>query len=295
MTSTSNQASAATASGRTFHRFQRLAPELRLKIWKAALPGPRVIEVEFTSFWWAPLESNPRTPALAGANRESRRVFLKHYEPICRYMHSDSSSRFKNNKIRPSPIHYYHDVSDAYHTKFQICYFDFEVDTLYLGPSSSGQFLLEPCSTYSTTSMKLLAESKGMSKLRFMACEEKDWWNSCFPVVSQHSVFVVIRAADTKLISAFPSLQRFDLAIGDVGSDEFLRRGYNRGKSLNGERLEVSLHDHIGNTRGMVPNLASSLEKELSVCNVGRSDDKKISFGIKRVTRGGHDPEDVIA
>lgn len=114
-------------------------------------------------------------------------MFLKHYEPICRYMATDWSTRFKNNKIRPSPIHYYHHISESHRTKYQICYFDFEVDTLYLGPSSSGQLLSVPCQAFTATSIKPLARIPGMSRLRFMVCEERDWLSSSVFILQQSS------------------------------------------------------------------------------------------------------------
>lgn len=70
-----------------FHYFPKLPIELRLKIWKDALPGPRLVEIVSTD--WMCYEHSPWRPACLEvapsaffACKESKEVTLKHYIPI---------------------------------------------------------------------------------------------------------------------------------------------------------------------------------------------------------------------
>jgi len=67
-----------------FMPFSRLPIEIRLKIWEAALPGPRVVHTTGVlsrmrgETWWA-LRTNCKVPSVLLASRESRLVALKFY------------------------------------------------------------------------------------------------------------------------------------------------------------------------------------------------------------------------
>jgi 2EXR family len=61
-----------------FTLFPKLATELRLKIWKLALPGPRVVVVEYSKTTKLPF-SPARIPVILQVNRESRDEALKSY------------------------------------------------------------------------------------------------------------------------------------------------------------------------------------------------------------------------
>jgi hypothetical protein len=86
--SVSAKNSTADKSDPTFTCFSKLPIELRLKIWKEALPGPRVIKLKFSDSdpWEEEDESDSRicaiakTPAILGANHESRQVAPRFYE-----------------------------------------------------------------------------------------------------------------------------------------------------------------------------------------------------------------------
>lgn len=77
-----------------FRLFPELPPELRLKIWHLALPGPRVVEFERPLSWthqirglpwlvWYPVQHScqPKSP-LSAVNREARDVFYAEYLPV---------------------------------------------------------------------------------------------------------------------------------------------------------------------------------------------------------------------
>ncbi|KAG9236429.1 hypothetical protein BJ875DRAFT_525696 [Amylocarpus encephaloides] len=74
----------------SFVFFPMLPPELRLKVWGAALPGPRVVDVailEYPSKYGTNMyaqEFNTDNPGiqLLHACRESRALFFKHYHPL---------------------------------------------------------------------------------------------------------------------------------------------------------------------------------------------------------------------
>jgi hypothetical protein len=62
----------------TFKLFPKLAIELRLKIWKMALPGPRVVVVQYSETTQLPF-SPARIPVILQVNSESRDEALKSY------------------------------------------------------------------------------------------------------------------------------------------------------------------------------------------------------------------------
>jgi hypothetical protein len=72
---------------RDFHLFPKLPAELRLMIWAAALPGPRLVDVKFhftdegSRFGSLPMRCTSRTPppAILGVCSESREEALKKY------------------------------------------------------------------------------------------------------------------------------------------------------------------------------------------------------------------------
>lgn len=70
-----------------FTLFPRLPIELRFKIWKYALPGPRIVKIEFnieTDQWFCPFESQSESSSLSRTNKESREVYHKNYCPTAK-------------------------------------------------------------------------------------------------------------------------------------------------------------------------------------------------------------------
>ena len=66
----------------TFHAFPKLAPELRLKVWYEALPGPAIVEIDFCrgiKQWYNVKESQTAPCSLLVACKDSRDTYLKHY------------------------------------------------------------------------------------------------------------------------------------------------------------------------------------------------------------------------
>jgi 2EXR family len=102
--------STTTIKTTTFPLFSQLPPELRRKIWKHALPEPRVINVDYVQRTRSTAPSfvaNHGPPTLLAVNREARAIALAQYEPAFR--------------ARTGP------ASDSRSSGF---YFDFRRDTL---------------------------------------------------------------------------------------------------------------------------------------------------------------------
>lgn len=75
----SEQDASAALFAQCFPRFPELPTEIRLKIWKHCLPGPRAVEVDYgehSEF----LSSKYPPPIALHICRESRAEALKHYE-----------------------------------------------------------------------------------------------------------------------------------------------------------------------------------------------------------------------
>ncbi|KAE8449652.1 hypothetical protein EG329_007982 [Mollisiaceae sp. DMI_Dod_QoI] len=73
-----------TCARPTFHLFGKLPPEIRLKIWDAARPEPRVVKISQTKpnkYGVRGLYSRAKIPGLLHACHDSRQVALKWYKP----------------------------------------------------------------------------------------------------------------------------------------------------------------------------------------------------------------------
>lgn len=92
-------------SKQAFEFFPFLPDSVRRKIWTFALPGPRVIEIQYTN---KQHEFRSALPTLLRVNREARSVVLMHYELA-------TASRV-------------HDIESALRCK-NLCYVSFEKDT----------------------------------------------------------------------------------------------------------------------------------------------------------------------
>lgn len=285
-----SQPSAATLSNLTFHPFPRLAKELQLLIWNAALPSARVVEIEYSGFWWAPLESNARC-GLPGANCDSREVFLKHYSPLCRYGRSDYSSHHYLEQA-PADVapqtHYYKGEVGLHCTN--ICYFDPKIDTLYLGPSSAGQFgrlarfgmlwmAKRNHQTYTKESLTALLKISCLSNLRYLACQYTEWLETCLPISSRPQDSR--RLALFRMIWRFPNIERFDVTSEDADWSWFEDQKYAR--SVPGTVMEVSFKDH----KSALARFPTRVDEAFKEYNEARAAGKKISFGTKSVSRGG--------
>jgi hypothetical protein len=66
--------------GDEFTMFPKLAPELRIEIWKLALPEPRTIAIDTNHYQFTITESE-KSPILLHVNKEARSVALRRYQP----------------------------------------------------------------------------------------------------------------------------------------------------------------------------------------------------------------------
>ena len=92
----------APAGSPTFTLFDRLPLEIRLQIWEAALPGPRIIHLEkwqasfdrSITFNVLEISSNTKAPSMLFANRESRLVASQCYIPSFAFEGSTTKTYF---------------------------------------------------------------------------------------------------------------------------------------------------------------------------------------------------------
>jgi hypothetical protein len=92
----------APAGSPTFTLFDRLPVEIRLQIWEAALPGPRIIHLEkwqglfdrSLTFSVLEISSNTKAPSMLLATRESRLVASQFYIPSFAFEGSTTKTYF---------------------------------------------------------------------------------------------------------------------------------------------------------------------------------------------------------
>jgi hypothetical protein len=168
----------------TFHLFPKLPIELRLKIW-SEVPEARVVEIEWfeqpESKWIAPAESAHRPCGLLGVNKEARAEYLKRWSPLCEHKEP---------------------WGHAYCAHGKICYFNPDVDTLYIGPST--QELVCTC----PDSVDRLSSITNISRLRFLAFETAELIDA--PDASNDDDWEV------RLFSIFPNLEFIIVGFHDI-------------------------------------------------------------------------------
>jgi hypothetical protein len=184
-----------------FMLFPRLPIELRLKIWKYALPGPRVVEIEWnpkTRQWFCPFESQSESSSLSRTYRESREVYHKTYLRLAKV------SRVHTQSIVS-------DATDPFHESSQhiTSYFDSTIDILYIGTCSSEDL----CVTFE--SFQVLAASPWVQKVRLLVIEYQQWsesrQSSDTGVKMQHQI-----------LSLLPNLTAIILVLGDINYESLL-------------------------------------------------------------------------
>ena len=142
-----------------FTVFPKFPPELRLKVWKHALPGPRVVEIEYCGAeheWYSPIESQGRPSSLLRANKESREVYLKSYMPLAKLI-----------TVTRQPLSAPQLLHGCIHEFFinSTTYFDSSIDILYVGPSSGGFLCL------GWRAIERLKDMPWMKHITTLACE----------------------------------------------------------------------------------------------------------------------------
>jgi hypothetical protein len=246
-----------------FMLFPKLPTELRLKIWKHALPGPRVVEIEWspnTREWFCPFESQSKRSSLSRTNRESREVFHKNYLPTAKI------SRVVTQQIvqdEPDPFH-----ETSQHT---ISYFDSTIDILYIGTCSSEVLCI------TLESFKALAASPWMQKVRLLAIECQEWYESGEsgdPDVEMHH----------EVLSLLPNLTEIILVLGDIHYQSLVSTAE---CWTSRPRAEIEFIDaEDPSVPPWVEAMASSYNEKFS-CGDG------LKFSMKEVLRGGVIPESV--
>ncbi|KUJ07202.1 uncharacterized protein LY89DRAFT_678167 [Mollisia scopiformis] len=130
--------SATAHEASIFSLFPKLPIELRVEIWRLALPPPRVIEIDcclrgqsFDSLIFSPMESRSQASGLLRANLESRAVFLEHYKLLC---NQGKSARNATDTATCESRHW--------SSSSPVVYINYDIDTLYIGPSSENGVLV---------------------------------------------------------------------------------------------------------------------------------------------------------
>jgi hypothetical protein len=120
--------------------FQKLIVELRLKIWKLALPGPRLVEMRSDAH--PRINSHRSTPSILHVCSESRTEALKWYTALPLGLASDPS---------------------------RAVYVNFQIDTLYFNVNPEGWKCTWPWAGYGHEVEPL------MNNVRFMAISSEAW------------------------------------------------------------------------------------------------------------------------
>jgi hypothetical protein len=234
-----------------FTLFPKFPPELRLKIWKAALPGPRVVEIEWFDFqadWFCPKESQSQNSGLARANRESREVYLKTYVPLV-----------KHCRVITSAAHCFHEFSK------HATYFDPTIDTLYIGTSSTENL----CVT--TESFTALGASPWMQKVCRLAVEYQEWLDSDN----------TREETEPYALSFVPNLREIILINDDIEFRDLLS---------NNEMWVSRPHAEIEFIHADDSSLPEWVEEVASWYNENLPKDKIVKFTMKNILRGGNRP-----
>jgi hypothetical protein len=149
-----------------FTCFSKLPTEIRLKIWKNALPGPRIIRME--------LKHSVRVPLKEGEKKKPKVTRLISSRPRPVGLHVCRESRIEALK----------EYELAFPTKTSPAqtYINFAVDTLVLDqipsyfPRTTMNTLMDE-STLNSKRKKPVVLHREFSKLRFLVIEEQFLWN----------------------------------------------------------------------------------------------------------------------
>ncbi|KAH9208087.1 hypothetical protein DL95DRAFT_415079 [Leptodontidium sp. 2 PMI_412] len=176
-----------------FTLFPKLATELRAKIWFHALPGPRVIEIDYMhsagKIWVCRKESQASPSSLLLANKESRQEFLRHYTPFLKIategIYDEATSRrMAANLLRDS-----------------VTYLCPAVDIIYICAPDEGE------GSVSEESMAALCGIKCLQAVETLVCE--------------YSEFERGYRNNLQFLNHLPGLKNIVFTIGDFGWMEF--------------------------------------------------------------------------
>jgi hypothetical protein len=157
----------------TFHPFPKLPLELRIIIWSFACPGPRVVEVTRTvlSFsdptaLFCPREGASKPCGLLRANKESREVFLKQWQPLL-------PSRF-----RRGTDYSYQKLLDSHLLKKQVLspceFFNPKIDAIYFtNPGFEEDYRHDGRRLPTRIWSSALHKIECLKELRYLACEDR--------------------------------------------------------------------------------------------------------------------------
>ena len=184
-----------------FTCFPRLPAEIRLKIWKNALPGPRIIRME--------LKHGVQVPLKEGEKKKPK------------------VTRFISSRSRPVGLHVYRESRIEALKEYELAfptktspaqtYINFAIDTLVLDkipsyfPHTSMKALMDE-NTLTSKKKKPVVLHHEFSKLRFLVIEEQFLWNPRLLTSSNFPSLVTINIiryskSDPYFLPAFHDLE----------------------------------------------------------------------------------------
>ncbi|KAH7348843.1 hypothetical protein BKA65DRAFT_268836 [Rhexocercosporidium sp. MPI-PUGE-AT-0058] len=185
-------ASGIKAPLKIFTIFPMLPAELRCKVWFHALPGPRVIEVDWVNEteWACRHESQGVPSSLLRANKESREEFLNFYYPFLKVTITNEIRTYdeEDEDFDPDPCRLTHG---------SVTYIDPSIDTLYI---SANQF---DFMSITAQSLGALISIACLKKLKTLACE--------YVEVHEGATY-----NEGKITRFFPSLESIIVTVSDI-------------------------------------------------------------------------------
>ncbi|KAG4430738.1 hypothetical protein IFR05_013779 [Cadophora sp. M221] len=172
-----------------FTLFPKLVAELRAKIWFHALPGPRVVEIDYMlsagNIWVCRKESQGSPFSLLLACKESRQEFLRHYTPFLKIategVYNEATSRRLAANILTDSVTY-------------LCP---AIDSVYICAPNEGE------GSVSEESMAALCGIKCLQALETLVCRFEE--------------FERRPSTETQMFNHLPGLKTIIITVGDFG------------------------------------------------------------------------------
>lgn len=246
-TNTDAAAASDALSTAMFHLFPKLPPEIRVRIWKLALPDGHVLELDFCrkiDEWYCPAESHLQSAcSLLSTSRESRAEFLGVYHPL--FTQKLSGGGWRGGRACK------HSTSHG-----PLVYIDPKVDTMLVSGSSDGDLTIFECNNI--TQLASFTQRLQITRLAF---QPQDLLNYFHWVESNSKGKRALR-------SFLSSFRRLAFVIGDMEAIDFgADWGFNarpRGSINLLKELseETQSHDYEGRLREYMEDLFAKAKVE---------------------------------
>jgi hypothetical protein len=260
----------------TFHAFSKLAPELRLKVWYEALPGPAIVEIDFCrgiKQWYNVKESQATTCSLLVACKDSRDTYLKHYVTLFKqYTTTPFIPRTGGWNLHGACGYNFFATNTT-----PISYFSPLVDTLYIGASAEENLNI------AIDALEYLQQVPCLANIRFLGCEFLEL---------KHGL--IYGDAPNPLL-LFPSLEEFSVVVDDYSYEDVTEGSLRPGGQIEwfGEQTEWLGDPMKGDETSWVQAECKEAFWNWKKEVIQRGSTSPIpSLSTRRITRGGVLPED---